>query len=209
MPDFIECLGHCLYSSIPLYFQLAFVARQVDNLRSLSALQFFYILTNKAHIQQCSCQPSLTTMKTEAYKSICCSLSRLSSPDNHTNNNNNNHTTKQETLAKMSNTQQNQSSGQDTKERQEAGAAAELLRAVEEAGSDEEEVKEEVKEEEEEDQEEVKDRVYCYCNGPGTGRMVACDGARCVREWFHFRCVGLKTAPTTKKWYCDDCLMLA
>lgn len=207
MPDFIECLGHCLYSSIPLCFQLAFVARQVDNLHSLSALQFFYTLTNKAPIQQCSCQPSLTTMKTEPYKSICCSISRLSSPDKHTNNNNNNHTTKQETLAKMSNTQQNQASDQDTKERQEAGAAAELLRAVEEAGSDEEEVKEEVKEEEE-DQEEVKDRVYCYCNGPGTGRMVACDGKHCVREWFHFRCIGIKTAPTTKKWYCDDCLML-
>lgn len=109
----------------------------------------------------------------------------------------------------MENTNQNQASDKDTKERQEAEAAAELLRAVEEAGSDEE-VKEEVKEEDdqEEDEEEVKDRVYCYCNGPGTGRMVACDGPRCVREWFHFRCVGLKTAPTTKKWYCDDCLML-
>lgn len=109
----------------------------------------------------------------------------------------------------MNNTEQNQASEQEGRESQEAGAAAELLRAVEEAGSDEKEVEEEVKEEvKEEDQEEVKDRVYCYCNGPGTGRMVACDGARCVREWFHFRCVGLKTAPTTKRWYCDDCLML-
>lgn len=109
----------------------------------------------------------------------------------------------------MNNTEQNQASEQEGRESQETGAAAELLRAVEEAGSDEEEVEEEVKEEvKEEDQEEVKDRVYCYCNGPGTGRMVACDGARCVREWFHFRCVGLKTAPTTKRWYCDDCLML-
>lgn len=110
----------------------------------------------------------------------------------------------------MENTNQNQASDKDTKERQEAEAAAELLRAVEEAGSDEE-VKEEVKEEdqeEEEEEEEVKDRVYCYCNGPGTGRMVACDGKHCEREWFHFRCIGLKTAPTTKKWYCDDCLML-
>lgn len=109
----------------------------------------------------------------------------------------------------MENTNQNQASDKDTKERQEAEAAAELLRAVEEAGSDED-VKEEVKEEEvkEEEEEEVKDRVYCYCNGPGTGRMVACDGKHCEREWFHFRCIGLKTAPTTKRWYCDDCLML-
>lgn len=51
-------------------------------------LAILYILTNKANIQQCSCQPSLITMKTEAYKSICCSLSRLSSPDKHTNHNN-------------------------------------------------------------------------------------------------------------------------
>lgn len=114
----------------------------------------------------------------------------------------------------MNNTEQNQASEQEGRESQEAEAAAELLRAVEEAGSDEEEVEEEAKEEVKEEvkeeavQEEDKDRVYCYCNGPGTGRMVACDGARCVREWFHFRCVGLKTAPTTKRWYCDDCLML-
>lgn len=108
----------------------------------------------------------------------------------------------------MENTNQKQASDQDTKERQEAEAAVELLRVVEEAGSDEE-VKEEVKEEEDqEEEEEVKDRVYCYCNGPGTGRMVACDGKHCEREWFHFRCIGLKTAPTTKRWYCDDCLML-
>lgn len=106
----------------------------------------------------------------------------------------------------MSDNNQNQASDQERRDSKEAEAAAELLRVVEEAGSDGEEVKEEVKEEAV--QEEDKDRVYCYCNGPGTGRMVACDGARCVREWFHFRCVGLKTAPTTKRWYCDDCLML-
>lgn len=114
----------------------------------------------------------------------------------------------------MSNNDQNQASDQERRDSKETEAAAELLRAVEEAGSDGEEAKEEAKEEEEEDvkeevqEAEAKDRVYCYCNGPGTGRMVACDGARCVREWFHFRCVGLKTAPTTKRWYCDDCLML-
>lgn len=107
----------------------------------------------------------------------------------------------------MSDNNQNQASDQERRDSKEAEAAAELLRAVEEAGSDGEEVKEEEVKEEVQEAEE-KDRVYCYCNGPGTGRMVACDGPRCVREWFHFRCVGLKTAPTTKKWYCDDCLML-
>lgn len=109
----------------------------------------------------------------------------------------------------MNNTDQNQASDQEGRDSNEAEAAAELLRAVEEAGSEEEEVKEEAKEEakEEVQEAEAKDRKYCYCNGPGTGRMVACDGKRCAREWFHFRCIGIKTAPTTKKWYCDDCLM--
>lgn len=109
----------------------------------------------------------------------------------------------------MSNNDQNQASDQERRDSKETEAAAELLRAVEEAGSDGEEVKEEEDVKEEVQEAEAKDRVYCYCNGPGTGRMVACDGARCVREWFHFRCVGLKTAPTTKRWYCDDCLMLS
>lgn len=109
----------------------------------------------------------------------------------------------------MSNNGQNQASDQERRDSKETEAAAELLRAVEEAGSDGEEVKEEEDVKEEVQEAEAKDRVYCYCNGPGTGRMVACDGARCVREWFHFRCVGLKTAPTTKRWYCDDCLMLS
>lgn len=113
----------------------------------------------------------------------------------------------------MENADQGQAPGQVSQDSREAEAAAKLLEAIEESGSDEEEVKDEGKEEaQEEVKEEVqkaeaKDRKYCYCNGPGTGRMVACDGKRCAREWFHFRCIGIKTAPTTKKWYCDDCMM--
>lgn len=47
---------------------------------------------------------------------------------------------------------------------------------------------------------------YCYCNGPDSGRMLACDGKQCKQEWFHFDCIGIKEAPDSKKWYCDDCL---
>ena len=36
---------------------------------------------------------------------------------------------------------------------------------------------------------------YCICNGPGYGEMVGCDGDNCRKEWFHLKCVGLKTPP--------------
>lgn len=46
---------------------------------------------------------------------------------------------------------------------------------------------------------------YCYCNGPDSGRMLACDGEECKKQWFHFECVGIEEAPESKKWYCKDC----
>lgn len=46
---------------------------------------------------------------------------------------------------------------------------------------------------------------YCTCGKPSDGNMVACDGENCVHEWYHFECVGLKAAPKSKHWYCDDC----
>jgi hypothetical protein len=46
---------------------------------------------------------------------------------------------------------------------------------------------------------------YCYCNEVSYGEMVACDNENCARQWFHLRCVGLREAPTTAKWYCDEC----
>ncbi|KAF2211527.1 hypothetical protein CERZMDRAFT_43263 [Cercospora zeae-maydis SCOH1-5] len=51
-------------------------------------------------------------------------------------------------------------------------------------------------------------KKYCYCNGPDSGRMLACDGEQCKTEWFHFECLGLEKAPESKKWYCDDCLIV-
>ncbi|ODV92931.1 hypothetical protein CANCADRAFT_1529 [Tortispora caseinolytica NRRL Y-17796] len=46
---------------------------------------------------------------------------------------------------------------------------------------------------------------YCLCGQGSYGEMVACDYPKCKREWFHLECVGLKSAPTTKKWYCPEC----
>ncbi|KAK6332717.1 hypothetical protein TWF696_002741 [Orbilia brochopaga] len=47
---------------------------------------------------------------------------------------------------------------------------------------------------------------YCYCNQVSYGKMVACDGPGCQREWFHLPCVGLTHMPSTKdKWYCNEC----
>lgn len=49
-------------------------------------------------------------------------------------------------------------------------------------------------------------RKYCICNGPESGRMVACENDDCERQWFHFGCVGLKESlPMDTKWFCDDC----
>jgi hypothetical protein len=39
------------------------------------------------------------------------------------------------------------------------------------------------------------DPLYCYCNAPSYGEMIACDADDCTREWFHLECVGLKVAP--------------
>ncbi|XP_077516907.1 uncharacterized protein LOC144127829 [Amblyomma americanum] len=47
--------------------------------------------------------------------------------------------------------------------------------------------------------------VYCFCRGPETGKMVACDNASCHYKWFHFSCVALKRAPKTTLWFCPEC----
>ena len=42
------------------------------------------------------------------------------------------------------------------------------------------------------------EQLYCYCNGPSHGEMVACDMPGCEKEWFHLECVGLTKPPSTK-----------
>jgi hypothetical protein len=56
----------------------------------------------------------------------------------------------------------------------------------------------------EQDGEEDEER-YCYCNQVSYGEMVACDNDDCPRQWFHLACIGLKSVPTTKKWFCGEC----
>lgn len=47
--------------------------------------------------------------------------------------------------------------------------------------------------------------IYCFCQSPASGRMVCCDNPKCKYEWFHYKCVGLKTDPDPKsKWFCSD-----
>jgi hypothetical protein len=46
---------------------------------------------------------------------------------------------------------------------------------------------------------------YCYCQAGSYGEMVACDNEECPREWFHLECIGLKSVPKSKEWFCDEC----
>ena len=51
--------------------------------------------------------------------------------------------------------------------------------------------------------------LYCYCRGPEAGTMIACDNSDCPIEWFHTKCLKLKSLPKGKsKWYCPDCRKL-
>lgn len=52
---------------------------------------------------------------------------------------------------------------------------------------------------------ETQERKYCFCNEPSSGRMLACDGKQCKREWFHFKCLGIEQAPEERVWLCEDC----
>ena len=50
-------------------------------------------------------------------------------------------------------------------------------------------------------------QVYCYCHGPEEGTMIACDNKACTIEWFHKKCLKMKSVPLGK-WYCPDCTKL-
>lgn len=46
---------------------------------------------------------------------------------------------------------------------------------------------------------------FCYCRGPESGRMVACDNPSCPFQWFHFKCLKMTASPKKKSWFCPDC----
>ncbi len=46
--------------------------------------------------------------------------------------------------------------------------------------------------------------IYCKCQSDKPNEeMVGCDNESCRFQWFHFSCVGLKTKPRKKTWYCS------
>lgn len=47
------------------------------------------------------------------------------------------------------------------------------------------------------------EEVYCWCQQPSLGDMIACDNEKCPREWFHYACVGIVHSPKGK-WFCSD-----
>ncbi|EPS41940.1 hypothetical protein H072_4108 [Dactylellina haptotyla CBS 200.50] len=76
----------------------------------------------------------------------------------------------------------------------------------ERVGGASEDIRENEEGEEEEAEGDPDEMRYCYCNQVSYGKMVACDGPGCQREWFHLPCVGLTHMPSTKdKWYCNEC----
>ncbi|KAL3865828.1 hypothetical protein ACJMK2_043178 [Sinanodonta woodiana] len=50
-------------------------------------------------------------------------------------------------------------------------------------------------------------KSYCVCeNRTKLDDMVGCDHCD---TWFHIKCIGLKSLPTSKTWYCKECKKLA
>ncbi|KCZ77715.1 hypothetical protein H311_01269 [Anncaliia algerae PRA109] len=46
--------------------------------------------------------------------------------------------------------------------------------------------------------------VYCECKTSSNGDMILCDSVKCKIKWFHFKCVGITSAPKGS-WYCSEC----
>jgi hypothetical protein len=71
--------------------------------------------------------------------------------------------------------------------------------------------KENAKTEPEADKEyyEANDTLYCICQRPSFGQMVACDWETCPYEWYHLRCLKMRRLPPPEgKWYCPHCVEL-
>ena len=37
--------------------------------------------------------------------------------------------------------------------------------------------------------------LYCFCHGPESGTMIACDNSNCPFEWLYTKCLNLKSLP--------------
>lgn len=55
--------------------------------------------------------------------------------------------------------------------------------------------------------------LYCYCRNPepregsSSSEMIACDNPHCSVEWFHTKCLKIKSIPKGN-WFCPDCRKL-
>ncbi|KAI0841471.1 hypothetical protein F5Y06DRAFT_307528 [Hypoxylon sp. FL0890] len=47
------------------------------------------------------------------------------------------------------------------------------------------------------------DKKHCLCAGKASGNRITCDNDACPYEWFHWKCVGLKSKPQGK-WLCPE-----
>ncbi|DAZ92876.1 TPA: hypothetical protein N0F65_011579 [Lagenidium giganteum] len=49
--------------------------------------------------------------------------------------------------------------------------------------------------------------LYCICNLPSYGNMIACDGNKCPNpsQWYHWECVGLSNGRHPDTWLCPEC----
>ncbi|KAI1384379.1 uncharacterized protein F4822DRAFT_362005 [Hypoxylon trugodes] len=55
-----------------------------------------------------------------------------------------------------------------------------------------------------EDDEDEDERIHCTCQHDEAGKRITCDNDACQYEWFHWKCVGLKSKPKGK-WLCPEC----
>ncbi|XP_019852802.1 PREDICTED: uncharacterized protein LOC109582507 isoform X4 [Amphimedon queenslandica] len=54
------------------------------------------------------------------------------------------------------------------------------------------------------DTDNVDEKGYCFCGGKDEGQMVYCENKNCRNgQWFHFKCVQMKTAPRGL-WFCSN-----
>lgn len=49
--------------------------------------------------------------------------------------------------------------------------------------------------------------LYCICNLPSYGNMIACDGKKCPNpsQWYHLECVGFSDGRHPDTWLCPEC----
>ncbi|OQS00524.1 hypothetical protein THRCLA_05937 [Thraustotheca clavata] len=49
--------------------------------------------------------------------------------------------------------------------------------------------------------------LYCVCNLPSYGNMIACDGDKCPSsaQWYHLECVGISDGQQPDTWLCPEC----